>query len=74
LVWSPLSVPIPIVVTTPEVSVSYPRWRGVSNRATRRRIDAIHWSRQEKLLAFLLGVLVLSAGLVSGWLVSIYRD
>jgi hypothetical protein len=51
-----------------------PRWRGVGNTATRRRIECIRWTRQDKVSALLLGLLVALSGAVAAWLVSMYHD
>jgi hypothetical protein len=51
-----------------------PQWRGESNNATRRRIQRIRWNRYEKICVALMGGLILLVGVLSGWLVSIYRD
>lgn len=51
-----------------------PRWRGLGNSATRRRIERIRWTRRDKVGALLLALLVLLAGAIAAWLVSIYHD
>lgn len=39
--------------------MAYPRWRGTSSRARRRRIERIFWTRRQQVSVFLLCILIL---------------